>query len=43
MQLLYALAKLRTPFLDTVLVTLINFGCESVFMSVAFILFWCVS
>ena len=43
MQLLYALAKLRTPFLDTVLGTLTNCGGEIVFMAVAIIVFWCVS
>ena len=43
MQLLYALAKLRTPFLDTVLGALTNCGGEIVFMAVAIIVFWCVS
>ena len=43
MQLLYALAKLRTPFLDTVLGVLTNCGGEIVFMAVAIIVFWCVS
>ena len=43
MQLLYALAKLRTPFLDTVIGALTNCGGEIVFMAVAIIVFWCVS
>lgn len=43
MQLLYALAKLRTPFLDTVLGALTNCGGEIVFMAVAIVVFWCVS
>ena len=43
MQLLYALAKLRTPWLDTVLGAITNCGGEIVFMAVAIIVFWCVS
>ena len=43
MQLLYALAELRTPFLDAVLGALTNCGGELVFMAAAIIVFWCVS
>ena len=43
MQLLYALAELRTPFLDALLGALTNCGGELVFMAAAIIVFWCVS
>ena len=43
MQLLYALAELRTPFLDAVLGALTNCGGELVFTAAAIIVFWCVS
>ena len=43
MQLLYALAKQRTPWHDTVLGAITNCGGEIVIMAVAISVCWCVS
>ena len=43
MELLYALEKIRTPFLDTVMGLVTNLGGEAVFIAAAIIVFWCLS
>ncbi len=43
MELLYALEKIRTPFLDTVMGLITNLGGEAVFIAAAIIVFWCLS
>lgn len=42
MQLLYMLEKIRTPWLNTVMQVLTEFGGETAFLVAALILFWCV-
>lgn len=42
MEVLYALARLRTPWLDTVMAWITQCGGELVFMAVAITVFWCV-
>lgn len=42
MELLYALEKIRTPFLDTVMGLVTNLGGEAVFIAAAIIVFWCL-
>ncbi len=43
MELLYALEKIRTPFLDTVMGLVTNLGGEAVFIAAAIIVFWCLN
>ena len=43
MELLYALEKIRTPFLDTVMGLVTNLGGEAVFIAAAVIVFWCLN
>ena len=43
MELLYALEKIRTPFLDTAMGLVTNLGGEAVFIAAAIIVFWCLS
>ncbi len=43
MELLYALEKIRTPFLDTVMGLVTNLGGEAAFIAAAIIVFWCIS
>lgn len=42
MQLLYFFESIRTPWLDSIMLALTEFGGETVFLAVALILFWCV-
>lgn len=39
---LYALEKIRTPFLDDVMQFITNFGGEAAFLAIALFLYWCV-
>ncbi len=43
MELLYALEKIRTPFLDTVMGLVTNLGGEAAFIAAAIIVFWCLN
>ncbi len=43
MELLYALEKIRTPFLDTVMGLVTNLGGEAMFIAAAIIVFWCLN
>ncbi len=43
MELLYALEKIRTPFLDAVMGLVTNLGGEAVFIAAAIIVFWCLN
>ncbi len=43
MELLYALEKIRTPFLDTVMSIVTNLGGEAGFIAAAIIVFWCIN
>ena len=43
MELLYALEKIRTPFLDKLMALVTNLGGETVFIAAAIIVFWCIS
>lgn len=42
MQLLYFFESIRTPWLDSIMLALTEFGGEIVFLAVALIMFWCV-
>ena len=42
MSVLYALAGIRTPFLNEVMLLLTNFGDETILLIIAMLLFWCV-
>lgn len=42
MQLLYALEKIRCPFLDTVVSVVTNLGSEVAFLLIALAMFWCI-
>ena len=41
MQVLYLLEKIRTPWLDSIMLALTELGGETAFLVVALILFWC--
>ncbi len=43
MELLYQLAEIRTPFLDSVFSLITRMGEESIFMLIAITVFWCIS
>lgn len=43
MELLYALEKIRCPFLDTVLGAITHLGGEAIFMAVAIFVLWCIN
>lgn len=42
MQILYMFERIRTPWLDTLMLGMSEFGGEIIFLVVALILFWCV-
>lgn len=43
MELLYALEKIRTPFLDKIMSLVTQLGEETVFIVASIIVFWCIS
>lgn len=43
MEFLYFLEKLRTPFWDSIWLTLTNFGDEPVFLILGLLIFWCIN
>lgn len=43
MQILYMLESIRTPWLDTLMLALTEFGGETAFLAIALIIFWCVN
>lgn len=43
MNFLYMLERLRTPFLDKIMLAVTELGGETAFLAVAIIIFWCVS
>lgn len=42
MQFLYFLEDLRTPFLDSVMQIITEFGSETIFLATVLLLFWCI-